>query len=172
MNINDRFRFELTDAGRASWRTYMDNETPEYPTELPLWEIVRAFGPTIHHKTHFVKNELRPVFRHTLDPPPDCNGSWSLGSACGNCGYCVHLAVTMLPKLIETVGRQELELRAVHEPVPMRLHCPECHALHLDLPPYDRKPHATHACQSCGACWRPAAVDTVGVQFLPGYKNP
>ncbi len=34
------------------------------------------------------------------------------------------------------------------------------------------KPHHTHACQSCGMVWRPAIGPTVGVQFLPGFKNP
>jgi hypothetical protein len=33
------------------------------------------------------------------------------------------------------------------------------------------KPHHTHACQHCGMVWRPALVPTVGVEFLPGYKN-
>jgi hypothetical protein len=37
---------------------------------------------------------------------------------------------------------------------------------------YATKPHHTHACQSCGGVWRPAIVYTVGVQFLPGFKNP
>lgn len=36
----------------------------------------------------------------------------------------------------------------------------------------DLKLHHTHACQSCGMVWRPALVATVGVRFLPGFKNP
>lgn len=31
--------------------------------------------------------------------------------------------------------------------------------------------HHTHACQHCGMVWRPAVVPTVGVYFLPGFKN-
>jgi hypothetical protein len=56
------------------------------------------------------------------------------------------------------------------EPIPMRLHCETCHELHVDVELAD-KPHHTHACQHCGACWRPALVPTVGVRFLPGFKD-
>lgn len=55
-------------------------------------------------------------------------------------------------------------------PVPMLLHCPECHERHIDGPEFP-EPHHTHACQHCGHNWRPAVVRTVGVQFLPGFKN-
>jgi hypothetical protein len=56
-------------------------------------------------------------------------------------------------------------------PVPMILHCPECCARHIDEGEFATKVHHTHACQSCGFVWRPAVVPTVGVQFLPGFKN-
>ena len=56
-------------------------------------------------------------------------------------------------------------------PVPMRLHCPMCHELHVDEGEFATKAHATHACQFCGHVWRPALVATVGVRFLPGCKN-
>lgn len=55
--------------------------------------------------------------------------------------------------------------------IPMRLHCPECGALHIDEGEFAMQPHHTHACQHCGAVWRPAIVHTVGVRFLPGFKN-
>ena len=55
--------------------------------------------------------------------------------------------------------------------VPMLLYCPECGKRHLDTGKWANHPHHTHACQYCGANWRPAVVDTVGVQFLPGFKN-
>lgn len=58
------------------------------------------------------------------------------------------------------------------EPVPMILHCPACGERHIDEGEFATKPHHTHACQSCGVVWRPAIVATVGVQFLPGFKNP
>ncbi|HVY79842.1 MAG TPA: DNA-directed RNA polymerase subunit alpha C-terminal domain-containing protein [Steroidobacteraceae bacterium] len=53
----------------------------------------------------------------------------------------------------------------------MRLVCPRCGTLHIDEGEFATKPHHTHACQSCGEVWRPAIVATVGVRFLPGFKN-
>lgn len=57
------------------------------------------------------------------------------------------------------------------KPIPMRLRCPTCNALHIDEGEFATKPHHTHTCQSCGETWRPAIVATVGVQWLPGFKN-
>lgn len=59
-------------------------------------------------------------------------------------------------------------------PIPMRLICPrsDCGELHIDAGEFVTKPHHTHACQYCGEVWRPAIVPTVGVRFLPGFKNP
>ncbi|HEX4334655.1 MAG TPA: hypothetical protein VH062_02010 [Polyangiaceae bacterium] len=56
-------------------------------------------------------------------------------------------------------------------PVPMVLHCPECRARHVDEGEFATKVHHTQSCQSCGLTWRPAVVATIGVQFLPGFKN-
>lgn len=58
-------------------------------------------------------------------------------------------------------------------PVPLELYCPMagCHARHLDEGGWSTHPHHTHSCQTCGHTWRPAVVDTVGVQFLPGFKS-
>ncbi len=56
-------------------------------------------------------------------------------------------------------------------PIPMLLTCPSCGARHVDVGAFTTKPHHTHACQFCGMTWRPAIVATVGVQFLPGFKN-
>ena len=55
--------------------------------------------------------------------------------------------------------------------LPMRLPCPSCGALHIDEGEFATKSHRTHSCQSCGMTWRPAVVPTVGVRFLPGFKN-
>ena len=55
--------------------------------------------------------------------------------------------------------------------IPMILHCPQCCERHIDEGAFARKMHHTHACQGCGFVWRPAKVNTHGVQFLPGYKN-
>lgn len=54
----------------------------------------------------------------------------------------------------------------------MILTCPACSARHIDVGEFETKPHHTHACQNCGMVWRPAVVPTVGVAFLPGFKDP
>lgn len=56
-------------------------------------------------------------------------------------------------------------------PIPMLLWCPVCHERHVDEGEFVTKLHRDHACQYCGLIWRPALVNTVGVRFLPGYKN-
>lgn len=65
-------------------------------------------------------------------------------------------------------GRQTCVLA----PIPMLLWCPECGERHIDVGEFATRPHHTHACQGCGHVWRPAIEPTVGVQFLPGFKNP
>lgn len=67
------------------------------------------------------------------------------------------------------LGRSESQV--VLAPVPLLLCCPSCNERHIDLGVWATKPHHTHACQVCGHVWRPAIVHTVGVQFLPGFKN-
>lgn len=57
------------------------------------------------------------------------------------------------------------------EPIPMRLPCESCGELHIDVGEFATRVHHTHACQHCGAVWRPAIAYTVGVRFLPGFKN-
>lgn len=57
------------------------------------------------------------------------------------------------------------------EPIPMILTCPVCGGRHIDEGEFATKVHHTHACQYCGMVWRPAIVPTVGVKFLPGFKN-
>lgn len=56
-------------------------------------------------------------------------------------------------------------------PIPLLLWCPECGERHLDVGEFATHPHHTHACQSCGMVWRPCVFHTVGVQWLPGFKN-
>jgi len=56
-------------------------------------------------------------------------------------------------------------------PIPMILYCPICRGRHIDTGQFKTKPHHTHACQQCGHVWRPALIPTIGVQFLPGFKN-
>lgn len=56
-------------------------------------------------------------------------------------------------------------------PIPMLLICPGCGCRHIDKGEFETKNHHTHACQYCGTVWRPAIVDTIGVLFLPGFKD-
>jgi hypothetical protein len=57
-------------------------------------------------------------------------------------------------------------------PIPMLLWCPLCGHRHIDRGAFATRPHHTHACQHCGHVWRPAIVETVGVAFLPGFRDP
>lgn len=69
------------------------------------------------------------------------------------------------------VARLLQENERLSAPIPMLLWCPGCGDRHLDVGEFATKVHHTHACQSCGMVWRPAIVATVGVQWLPGFKN-
>jgi hypothetical protein len=71
----------------------------------------------------------------------------------------------------ERTHQQAIERISREHPIPMLLQCPCCAARHIDEGEWATKPHHTHACQNCGLAWRPAVVDTVGVRFLPGFKN-
>lgn len=66
----------------------------------------------------------------------------------------------------------EEKVETLEKPVALLLSCPICHVRHVDAGEFAIKPHHTHACQACGFVWRPAIVPTVGVQFLPGFKDP
>jgi hypothetical protein len=56
-------------------------------------------------------------------------------------------------------------------PIPMLIWCPMCCARHIDRGEFATKPHHTHSCQACGLTWRPCVEATVGVQYLPGFKD-
>lgn len=64
-------------------------------------------------------------------------------------------------------GNREKPLK----PIPLILFCFHCGERHIDKGVFATKPHHTHACQSCGVVWRPAIECTVGVEFLPGFKD-
>jgi hypothetical protein len=76
---------------------------------------------------------------------------------------------------VVTMEHRKLAAAMVREsdraPVPMYLTCPKCNARHIDEGEFATKPHHTHSCQCCGLTWRPAMRHTVGVKFLPGFKN-
>jgi hypothetical protein len=88
---------------------------------------------------------------------------WSFSSQVSNDGV---LSVDVVAVEIATPGEMTW-----FDPIPMILHCPECGGRHVDQGEFATKPHHTHACQHCGLPWRPALVATVGVQFLPGFKD-
>lgn len=75
---------------------------------------------------------------------------------------------------VVALAREVMRRREAAPPygaIPMRIVCPECKTLHVDEGEFATKIHHTHSCQSCGLTWRPAVVATVGVRFLPGFKN-
>lgn len=74
-------------------------------------------------------------------------------------------------ELHSLTGRTDEQVQSEVTPVPMLLTCPICKERHIDVGEFATKVHHTHACQHCGHVWRPAIVPTVGVQFLPGFKN-
>lgn len=90
------------------------------------------------------------------------------------CG-CEHDGNNMVSACALHMGWMRMKLRQQEEhpitPLPMLLWCPECSTSHVDGGEFATKAHHTHACQNCGHVWRPAIVATVGVQFLPGFKD-
>lgn len=73
---------------------------------------------------------------------------------------------------VQTIQALEKQLGTSADPIPMRLVCEICGELHVDQGEFATKRHHTHSCQACGHTWRPAVVATVGVRFLPGFKDP
>lgn len=105
------------------------------------------------------------------------------GQSCLDAGWLVEPIPAANHALITDAGREALaRYDAAHPPIthlkpgeptgiPMLLTCPGCGERHLDEGEWETRPHHTHACQSCGMVWRPAIVNTVGVRFLPGFRN-
>jgi hypothetical protein len=83
------------------------------------------------------------------------------------------LAPDHKPGVIDPVGSILLEVDETHPPapIPMYLTCPKCNERHIDEGEFATRVHHTHSCQRCGLTWRPAVVPTIGVAFLPGFKN-
>jgi len=75
----------------------------------------------------------------------------------------------LVVRVAEALARERVQ--GVRPPLAIRLHCPECGELHIDEGQWATRVHHTHSCQNCGATWRPAVGPTVGVRFLPGFKN-
>jgi len=96
----------------------------------------------------------------------------------GNCRRCgrsftEHLTGNRICSVYEAAFEpgSQVPLAAPVAPIPMLLWCPDCFERHIDQGEFATKSHHTHACQHCGVVWRPAIVATVGVRFLPGFKD-
>jgi len=97
------------------------------------------------------------------------NGEDQVGSAPPACGDERAAALPAEDSTaVESAGSAKTK---PSEPIPMLLWCPECKARHVDAGAFKTKVHHTHSCQACGHTWRPAVVPTVGVQFLPGFRD-
>lgn len=111
------------------------------------------------------------------DEEPSCYGTYPFNAGlcaergCADCPVgeaCLAIAREKLPQkppFLMVIDKGE-----PHHTIPMILFCPNGHR-HIDEEAFETVPHHTHACQECGIVWRPAKVNTHGVQFLPGYKN-
>jgi hypothetical protein len=80
------------------------------------------------------------------------------------------LADSANPPTKDEVRKRLIEMHGHPEaaPIPMILHCPECHLQHIDepderTPDWDNPPHRSHLCHGCGCIWRPADQPTEGV---------
>ena len=98
------------------------------------------------------------------------------GKRCGELGFaphavCVPGVIKLVTKLKSKAFRNEHEAKLDSSVIPMLLWCPECANRHIDDGEFATKAHHTHACQECGHVWRPAIQMTVGVRFLPGFRN-
>lgn len=86
-------------------------------------------------------------------------------------GGVLHVGRILIDSVPEEDAGKITPVLPAAAPIPMILHCPDCRARHVDKGAFATKVHHTHSCQSCGLTWRPAVVATVGVQFLPGFKD-
>ena len=79
--------------------------------------------------------------------------------------------VVMTKDMYDTLKYSLATIEDPRPPVEILLWCPDCGERHIDQGEWAKKPHHTHSCQHCGMTWRPALENTVGVQFLSGFKN-
>lgn len=87
----------------------------------------------------------------------------------------IHLLSTKYREVASVVRQLQNRVKTLEAdaeiPLPMILACPVCGERHIDIGKFANHPHHTHACQECGIVWRPAVKATVGVHFLPGFKD-
>lgn len=117
-----------------------------------MWKLPESFHPDagVSFKPSFPNEPMRS--RH-----------WPVGTNL----FDARQAEAMVRHMIEGLP----DVSPLPTSIPMILTCPECGARHIDKGEFATKAHHTHACQHCGMVWRPALAPTVGVQFLPGFKN-
>ena len=140
------------------WKYYItsipDDNAPVYETTLVhaiLPELIRRFDYTVSNNVVFRRDSVTNKIIIVSDD----------GSKIIPCSI----------ELLQEFVNSHNQLIDATQPVPMLLHCPICTVKHVDDGKFATKPHHTHACQGCGHVWRPAIVNTVGVEYLPGYKN-
>lgn len=122
-----------------------------------------------------VRQEERAVERTVMD----ANGHWvaEVGDDAGSADFIAEArtrweaALDDNERLERRVAEFTFEASAHAAPIPMLLWCPKCGERHVDEGEFATRVHTTHACQACGLVWKPAKIPTVGVRFLPGYKN-
>lgn len=169
-------------------------------TRLPPWGATKQAADAFE-EIRRLKNERDAAIKalsSALPDGPDVRLAWQDASMEASkyggersqlLGYAF-LAIRRVRSLGERVGMLDAELKKAREfpdaptsergqvfgiigppPVPMLIWCPECSERHIDEGEFATKIHHTHSCQVCGHTWRPAVVPTVGVKFLPGFKN-
>lgn len=103
------------------------------------------------------------------------DNKYILRHICDVCNAFIDIEATLKDGALQNIRAithdKEAALAKRNQPIPMLLHCPMCKERHIDIGEFSTKAHHTHACQKCGHVWRPAVVPTVGVDFLPGFKN-
>lgn len=110
---------------------------------------------------------------NVCEHPKERVHNYGLAVNTGVFSWCADCGATQLDgKRWVMPSRSADSLQAVAiAPVPLFLTCPICGFRHIDEGEFAEKPHHTHACQRCGLAWRPSIIPTVGVWFLPGFKN-
>lgn len=122
-----------------------------------------------------VRQEERAVERTVMD----ANGHWvaEVGDDAGSAEFIAEartrweVALDDNERLERRVAELTFEASVGALPIPMLLWCPKCGERHIDRGEFATKVHHSHSCQGCGLTWRPAIGPTVGVQFLPGFKD-
>lgn len=136
-------------------------------------EIVKRDGDKLETELRGTIARLEQELQETRESVP-CDVCPKIGCEPATRHLCEHHTREWSEEY-ETVRRERDEAKRLQnlksDPVPLILNCPVCHARHIDRGEFAIRSHHTHSCQKCGVTWRPAVVATVGVEFLPGFKD-